>query len=360
MASLRVHHWTSIHPIRLQPPTYKAFMPRSAIRADRTTPNRPYKRNGGWLLNANENCAIITRSSSITAVGVLTSSKPKQELTFTGVMAEMSSTQSDRSMSPSSVSEEGRRDLLARQHRALYGGSANNFLPQGGFGDDSAISREPGLQGPGTGTNGARGTSPRSTDPFAAGQSTNHQSAASNERTSSSLPNSEAGRVEASSSPASGGPSMHLGSIDASMEPPSARSGSPVEGGSPNHRVAKLHAAPIGSEKVSAGSRMAQQQHQHQPASSSQQQQPSQSSIMQQSNPAPSQTITKRSTTPLTSPLNSFGLSASEQATHNERSGSTSSNPSNGSKETGSAMGAWGSGNGVWGSNKIGPASVWG
>lgn len=33
----------------------------------------------------------------------------------------MASNKSDRSMSPSTLSEEGRRELIARQHRALYG-----------------------------------------------------------------------------------------------------------------------------------------------------------------------------------------------------------------------------------------------
>ncbi|KAJ5536167.1 hypothetical protein N7513_009353 [Penicillium frequentans] len=41
----------------------------------------------------------------------------------------MSANKSDRSLSPAAVSEDSRRDLLARQHRALYGNESPAFFP---------------------------------------------------------------------------------------------------------------------------------------------------------------------------------------------------------------------------------------
>ena len=76
-------------------------------------------------------------------------------------------------------------------------------------------------------------------------------------------------------------------------------------------------------------------------------------------------TLSKRSTTPLPSPL-SYAYSASEQHNgsnnNNERSTSASSNPSSSVADKGVSLG-WGSNSGVWGPSKntLGvQASVWG
>ncbi|KAJ5992260.1 hypothetical protein N7451_007984 [Penicillium sp. IBT 35674x] len=45
------------------------------------------------------------------------------------LLAEMSANKSERSLSPAAVSEDSRRDLLARQHRALYGNESPAFFP---------------------------------------------------------------------------------------------------------------------------------------------------------------------------------------------------------------------------------------
>ncbi|KAJ6185920.1 hypothetical protein N7519_007221 [Penicillium mononematosum] len=53
------------------------------------------------------------------------------------LLAEMSASKSDRSTSPAAVSEDSRRELLARQHRALYGNESPAFFPPGAFSDDN-------------------------------------------------------------------------------------------------------------------------------------------------------------------------------------------------------------------------------
>lgn len=261
-------------------------------------------------------------------------------LTNAGVLAEMSSSKSDRSMSPSTMSEEGRRELLARQHRALYGNEASNFLPQGGFGEEGSSGRDAGSNVPTTGAGGMRGTSPRTADPFGMGQVSGQQGSVDKANPTSSMSNQEMGRTETAKSPALGTAPAQFGKIDTSVQQTGNSSNSPAGGESPNRSVAKAPTAPIGSGMGPIGTRLPQQQ------------QPSQQPH--------NQSLNKRSTTPLTSPMNNFGFGSSEQASNNERSGSSNSNPQPAQKETSSGMGAWGTGSGVWGSNKIGATSVWG
>ncbi|KAJ5353875.1 hypothetical protein N7541_006439 [Penicillium brevicompactum] len=73
------------------------------------------------------------------------------------LLAEMSASKSDRSTSPAAVSEDSRRDLLARQHRALQAAS----------------------------TPGVRGSSPRAVDPFGLAGSTEAQTPSRANSTSS-------------------------------------------------------------------------------------------------------------------------------------------------------------------------------
>jgi hypothetical protein len=246
----------------------------------------------------------------------------------------MSSNKSDRSMSPSTMSEEGRRELLARQHRALYGNDASNFLPQGGFGEEGSTGRESGSNNPTSG-GGGRGNSPRAADPFGMGQASGQQGSIDKAHPASSISNQDANRADTATSPATGAAPAQFGNIDPSVQQSSHTSTSPADGDSPNRGVSKATTAPIGSVMGPIGTRLSQQQAQ------------------------PSQSINKRSTTPLTSPMNNFSFGSSEQA-NNERSDSSNSNPSAVQKEASSSMGAWGTGSGVWGSNKIGATSVWG
>jgi len=73
---------------------------------------------------------------------------------------------------------------------------------------------------------------------------------------------------------------------------------------------------------------------------------------------APSQSLNKRTTSPLPSSMG-YNFGTNEQIA--DRAPSSNSN-SNAPKESssGSGMGAWGTGSGVWGNNKIGTTSVWG
>jgi hypothetical protein len=70
----------------------------------------------------------------------------------------MSASKSDRSTSPAAT-EDSRRDLLARQHRALYGNESPAFFPPGPLDDNSRPDSQ-------TGNTGVRGSSPRAVDPF--------------------------------------------------------------------------------------------------------------------------------------------------------------------------------------------------
>ncbi|KAL1967703.1 hypothetical protein VTN77DRAFT_2960 [Rasamsonia byssochlamydoides] len=275
------------------------------------------------------------------------------------LLAEMSGNKSDRSLSPAAMSEESRRELLARQHRALYGNDSPAFFPPGGFSDDGHSNRaENATSGtPTSTTGGVRGPSPRGVDPFGLGQNQGSNSADGMGQGatagSSAAGRQSPSRANSTSSPSSGAnPSYSL--YDSNAEQPVTSTSSPGGGAdSPSSRQmsSKTATAPIGSVGP-IGSR------------------PSQQTATSQ---APNQSMNKRSTTPLTSPLG-FGFapneSASSAAPGNERSTSSASNPSisahaggAGGKENSNPVGlGWGNGSGVWGSkNSLGvQASVWG
>lgn len=263
-----------------------------------------------------------------------------------GLLAEMSGNKSDRSISPAATSEESRRDLLARQHRALYGNDSPAFFPPASFGDDSP--RPDGQVVPPTTTaGGIRGPSPRGVDPFGLGQvpgSANQEGvaqAASAGPTAAALHSPP--RASSTSSPPSTGNPVY-GGFEGAGEQPITTTSSPGRADSPSSYQTSsksVAAGPIGSVGP-IGSR-----------------------------PVGNPTLNKRSTTPLASPL-SFGFTASE-ATGNGPGGEQLppvSMPSVGSAgnrasidASGSSVGlGWGGGSGVWGSkNGLGvQASVWG
>src|SRR5947209_2795793 len=140
----------------------------------------------------------------------------------------MSTNKSDRSMSPSTMSEEGRRELLARQHRALYGNDAGNFLPQGGFGEEGSSGRDSGPNIPTSGAGGMRGNSPRAADPFGMGQVSGQQSAVDKSNPASSMSNQEAGRADAATSPTLGPAPAQFSNIDTSVQQSSNTPTSPT------------------------------------------------------------------------------------------------------------------------------------
>jgi hypothetical protein len=245
------------------------------------------------------------------------------------LLAEMSSNKSDRSMSPSTLSEEGRRELIARQHRALYGSEGAAFMGQVPFSPEDAGSRDQTGSVSSNVTGAVRGPSPQRSDPFGMpGQASQDQN---NAQGAGAGP--DGARVEKAASP-SAQTSTGFGSFDA----PGAGSGkapTPPTGEESSHsrQISKSTTAPVSGGMGPIGSRPNPQQ-------------------------APNQSLNKRTTSPLPSSL-AFGFGANEQNT--DRAGSASSN-SNNQKESSanSGVGAWGTGSGVWGSNKIGTTSVWG
>lgn len=202
-------------------------------------------------------------------------------------------------MSPSGISEEGRRDLIARQHRALYGNDGNPLNASAGYPGDEGQQNQPGNPTIG----GPRGPSPRNMDRFGApgqGQSQENSDQARNDKPT-------------------------FGGFDQAV---TSGTGTNEEGGH-SRQLSKSTTAPLAGGMAPIGSRP---------------------------NPQ-NQTLNKRTTSPMPSGLG-YGFGATDQS--NERSNSSNSN-ANASKEGSSntGMGGWGTGSGVWG-NKIGTTSVWG
>ncbi|GAD97385.1 conserved hypothetical protein [Paecilomyces variotii No. 5] len=263
------------------------------------------------------------------------------------LLAEMSGNKSDRSLSPAAMSEESRRELIARQHRALYGSDSPAFFPPGGLSDDAP---RPDNQTSGTPTSaaGARGPSPRGVDAFGlqGGSIDSSVQGAAAAAAAAVAARQSPSRANSTSSPSSG-VNPAYGMYDGAIDQPVTSTSSPGGAGSPSSRqMAKSTAAPsVGP----IGSRPQQ-------------------TVASAVNPA----LNKRSTTPLPSPLG-YGFAPNEAATAgpgNERSMSSASNPSTsvapsaGSKDasSGGVSLGWGNSSGVWGSkNSLGvQASVWG
>ena len=244
------------------------------------------------------------------------------------------------------MNEEDRRELIARQHRALYGNENNQSLDSGTFGEESHTPR-PSHPTSGNTSAGGRGPSPRTYDPYGMGQNqaqatiteaggqlnANDQSQQSAPKGPSPKPQQQQrSRADSTSSPASNPPSQSFSLFESAAQQ-SSRTSTSSPGGSPP-RQSKTSApsgvAPIGTRPAQA------------------------------SNPILSN---KRSNTPSPSPLG-FGFAQNDNLnpiSHNgnERSTSAASNPtSSGNKDAGMA---WGTGSGVWGNNnKSLQASVWG
>ncbi|KAL4933154.1 uncharacterized protein BDV17DRAFT_148735 [Aspergillus undulatus] len=245
------------------------------------------------------------------------------------LLAEMSAGKSDRSISPATVNEESRRELLARQHRALYGNESPAFFPPSTFNDDGS---RPESQA------GVRGASPRSVDPFSPGSIQGATDSIAQVNAGPSGIQSPS-RANSTSSPSSG-----INPVFGADQPVTANSSPGAGSPSSGQPRSKSNAGLIGSVGP-IGSRPAQQ-----------------AGPAQAPNPA----LNKRSTTPLPSPLG-FGFTSGESI--NERSMSSASNPattaagSTGVKDASGGVGlGWSNSSGVWGS-KAGlgvQASVWG
>ncbi|KAF2144087.1 uncharacterized protein K452DRAFT_223923 [Aplosporella prunicola CBS 121167] len=243
----------------------------------------------------------------------------------------ISGAKSDRSMSPNAMSEEDRRELIARQHRALYGdGSA---IYEGGNRTSSQDVRV-------ATTLAGRNSSPLAFDPFGMQGKIGSQGDSSVQMPARDGKDANAGaqrsRANSTSSPSSN-PTGSFSLFETAQQSSRTSTSSPTGASPPRQSIIAPGAgvAPIGTRPAQG--------------------------VAQAANPA----LSKRSTTPLPSPL-SFGFTATDAAMHsaNERSGSTSSNPTSSVADKGVSLSGWGSNSAVWGTaskNTLGvQASVWG
>ncbi|KAI0405579.1 hypothetical protein F4802DRAFT_606830 [Xylaria palmicola] len=214
----------------------------------------------------------------------------------------------DRALSPGSLSEDDRRELIQRQRSALYG--------EGHY-DDAGSSRPsvPGLSA----ASSQRGPSPLAFD---------YGRPAAGVTEGASQPGDSQGlsRANSNASPQSNAPA-NIGAIRTSNSSPTG--GSPPRAGASSRPGQSGVVAPIGT-RPSIGSQV--------------------------SNPA----LNKSSTTPLPSPL-SHGISASGNEDDNNGP-STSGPPGNPASASADGYNGWGNRSGVWGnkSNLGVQASVWG
>ncbi|KAF1961815.1 hypothetical protein CC80DRAFT_589308 [Byssothecium circinans] len=233
----------------------------------------------------------------------------------------VSGSKSDRSMSPNAMSEEDRRELIARQHRALYGDNSSLYNN-----NNPTSSQDVRVSGAG------RGPSPLAFDPFGM-QGSN----ASNEGSVQMPPRgdkdatggAQEARANSNSSPSSNqNPSFSL--FDNSQQANRTSNSSP--GGSPPRQGSKSNGsgvAPIGTRPAA---------NQGQPGGAS---------------------LGKRATTPLPSPLSYNSYNASEQNNNPHAMTSASANPPSTVTDN-KGVGMWNKG--PWGNapNQGVQASVWG
>lgn len=231
-------------------------------------------------------------------------------------------------MSPGSgMSEEERRELIARQRSALYGEGAG-FSENGGF-DENGTPR-PGTQGSGTqSATGIRGHSPLAFDHYSAqgqGENSNQQAPTEPQSATGQAPGQQRSRANSTSSPSSNPTSSF--SLFESAAQQSSRTSTSSPGGSPPRQGGKPQ---NGSSVAPIGTRPSGQ--------------------------APNPALNKRSTTPLPSPL-SYGFAANEEG----KDGRTTSAASNPNSQAQHDVGlGWGSKSGVWGKSNLNQqASVWG
>lgn len=283
-------------------------------------PSRCCKRSVAWQRRGSVSCATTIRSSSTTEVSRLC--LLRSALLVLTFPEDPSGVKTDRAMSPNTMSEEDRRELIARQHRALYGDNASLYnadgnAPRRGSQDVRAPS-------------GPRGGSPLAFDPFV-------QAQAGAEGAVQMPPRD---RQESTASPASNQAAQQsFGLMSEAQQSSRASNSSP--GASPplvqgQKGGVATGVAPIGTRPVQG---------------------------------APSQApgLNKRSTTPLTPSSLSYGFSSSDAQNSaaaqpkDERSTSAASNPTLADKTVPGLGGAWASNSGVWGKNTLGAqASVWG
>ncbi|KAK4233429.1 hypothetical protein C8A03DRAFT_38863 [Achaetomium macrosporum] len=250
------------------------------------------------------------------------------------VLAEMSygPNKPDRTISPGSMSEEDRRKLIAQQRSALYG---EGPFAESGYVDETGPVR-PGLSGP-PGPVALRGQSPLAYDygraPGVHANPGAQPSADAGQGPQSAGPNeqSRANSTSPQSNPGSKGMFDAPGTQQSNRTSASSPGGSPPRQGGPGSKPSQGSVAPIGTRPSATTAPM---------------------------NPA----LSKRSTTPLPSPLSQGYIPSG-----NDESGTPSStgptNPSSATTEAPSVgLSGWGARPNGWGSKPgLGvQASVWG
>lgn len=215
----------------------------------------------------------------------------------------------DRAMSPNTMSEEDRRELIARQHRALYGDGSNLYNPE----HSASRSQSQDISG--------RGASPF--DPYNPQTQPGAESAVQ-------MPPRE--RAESTASPLGNvNPQQSLSDVSqharASTTSPAASPPLQTSTKGGNSGVAPIGTRPPQNAGAVGG-------------------------------------LNKRATTPLAPSSLSYGYSNAEtQNVKDERSASAAPNPQAQGDKGPSALGgsAWGNNSGVWGKNSLSnQASVWG
>lgn len=210
------------------------------------------------------------------------------------------------------MSEEDRRELIARQHRALYGDNSSLYGAEGA--GPRRQSQDVRVSG------GGRGASPLAFDPYGVQTQAGAEGAVQ-------MPPRD--RANSTASPVSNPPTQpSFGLLNEAQQ--SSRTSTSSPGGSPPLVQGQKGVAPIGTRPM----------------------------------PTAAPGLNKRSTTPLTPSSLSYGFNADSQNPNvkDERSTSAASNPA---FEKGvSGLGGWGASNsGAWGSGKGSLAvqpSVWG
>lgn len=245
----------------------------------------------------------------------------------TGVVADVAGPKSDRSMSPNAMTDDERRELLARQHRALYGNDSSLY-------SDRPVSQDARVT---AGIAGVRGNSPLAYDPFSMQAQVSSAESAAQMPAREQMQNKDSAGAEQSRTNSNSSPSSNPTNFSMfENAQQSSRTSNSSPGGSPPRQGAK-GTGPTGVAPI--GTRPAQAQA-----------------------PVGNGAVNKRSTTPLPSPL-SYGFTAAEQnSNNNERTTVASSNPSASVVDKGVGLG-WGSNSGVWGASKntLGvQTSVWG
>lgn len=242
-----------------------------------------------------------------------------------GTPSSVSAPKPDRTLSPGGMSEEARRELIARQRSALYG--EGPFGDTGGYIDETGTPRS-GIPGHHGGPSSLRGPSPLAVD------------------YGRNLPgHADAGPQQANADAALGAaqhPSRTSSNASPQSNPPGAKgplegtaaqhvnrtSNSSPGGGSPqNGKHTGKTVAPIGTRPSAQGP----------------------------TNPA----LARQSTTPLPSPLNhGYNAPGNNDASNQNTSGAPSNNSTSTSTEGTTGLGNWGQRGGPWGSKA--QTSVWG